>query len=271
VSYSSLGEYLRCGYRFYLERVLGLRGVERPGGGGVVSGGGAALGGGAGLSAAERGVLVHALLEGLDFRRGAAPSASAAMAAAARAGMRPNDGELDEAVAMVQRFLDTELCRRLAAVPELRREEPFSFVLDPGGIVVDGFIDVLARERERTIVVDYKSDRLAGADPAAVAQREYAIQRLVYALAALKGGAEVVEVVHAFLEQPDRPVIAAYTTADADALERELAGLADGVLRRDFTVSDSPQRSLCHGCPGEAGLCSWPLELTRREQLDTLF
>ena len=169
-------------------------------------------------------MLVHTLLEGLDFRRGAAPSASAAMAAAARAGMRPNDDELDEAVAMVQRFLDTELCRRLAAVPELRREEPFSFVLDPGGIVVDGFIDVLARERERTIVVDYKSDRLAGADPAAVAQREYAIQRLVYALAALKGGAEVVEVVHAFLEQPDRPVIAAYTTADADALERDAHG-----------------------------------------------
>jgi hypothetical protein len=180
-------------------------------------------------------------------------------------------GELEEAVTMVRRFLDTELSRRLAAAADIRREEPFGFVLEPAGIVVSGFLDVLAREGPRALIVDYKSDRLAGADPAGVVAREYEIQRLVYSLAALKAGAEEVEVVHAFLELPDRPVSAAYAAADADALERRLAGLADGVLRSEFTVSGSPHRALCHGCPGEGGLCSWPLELTRREQVDTLF
>ena len=261
LSYSSLGEYVRCGYRFYLERVLGLPAVVRPGGGTTVDG----------ISAADRGVLVHALLEALEFRRGLAPSPAAAVAAAARAGMRPSEGDLDEALSMVQGFIDTELFRRLGAAADVRREEPFSFVLEPGAIVVDGFIDLLARERTRTIVVDYKSDRLAGADPAGVVAREYGVQRLVYALAALKDGAQEVEVIHAFLELPERPVSAGYTRADTEALEHELAGLAAGVLSRDFMVSDTPHRALCHGCPGEGGLCSWPLELTRREHVDTLF
>jgi hypothetical protein len=61
------------------------------------------------------------------------------------------------------------------------------------------------------------------------------------------------------------------TYAAADALEAELAGLAGGVMGREFTVSPAPHRALCHGCPGEGGLCSWPLEITRRDDVDTLF
>jgi ATP-dependent exoDNAse (exonuclease V) beta subunit len=263
LSYSSLGEYARCGYRFYLERVLGLPGVDTARRSGSEA---------PGISAADRGVLVHALLERLDFRHGRAPTAAEAGAAAARVGVRAGPAELDEAVAMVAHFLDTDLRRRLAGATDVRREEPFGFLLEPGGVVVSGFLDVLAREGARMIVVDYKSDRLEGAEPAAVVAESYRVQRLVYALAALKGGAAEVEVVHVFLEAPERPVSAVYVrAADADALERELAGLAGGVLRRAFTVSEVPHRALCHGCPGEGGLCSWPLELTRRERLDTLF
>jgi len=262
LSYSSLGEYTRCGYRFYLERVLGLPAVERRGRESDPADG---------ISAVDRGVLVHALLETLDFRRGRAPSVEEAMAAAVRAGVRAQAEELDEAVAMVGRFLDTDLYRRLAAATELRREEPFGFVLEPSGMVVSGFLDVLAREGGRMVVVDYKSDRVAGAEPAAVVASEYWVQRLVYALAGLKGGAAEVEVVHTFLEVPERPVSAAYARRDAERLEGELAELAEGVLSREFTVSPAPHRALCHGCPGEGALCSWPLELTRRERIDTLF
>lgn len=193
------------------------------------------------------------------------------MAAANRVGVRPQPAEVEEAVAMVERFLDSDIARRLAAAAELRREEPFAFVLEPHGMVVSGFLDVLAREGGRMIVVDYKSDRLAAADPAGVVAGEYRIQRLVYALAALKGGAEEVEVVHTFLEVPEQPVAAVYTRADAETLEREISALADGVLSREFTVSQAPHQALCHGCPGEGGLCSWPLELTRREHVHTLF
>ena len=263
LSYSSLGEYARCAYRFYLERVLGLPALERIGAGAIEAAGG--------ISAVDRGVLVHALLETLDFRRGRGPSAEEAIAAAARVGVRPKGAEIDEALVMIQRFLESELGRRLAGMTELRREEPFGFVLEPGGVVVSGYLDVLAREGRRTMVIDYKTDRLAGADPGGVVAREYQVQRLVYSLATLKGGAEEVEVVHTFLEVPERPVSAVYVRADAPALEQELASLAAGVLRSEFTVSETPHRALCRGCPGEGSLCSWPIELTRREHVDTLF
>jgi hypothetical protein len=93
----------------------------------------------------------------------------------------------------------------------------------------------------------------------------------VYALAGLRAGADAVEVVHVFLEAPERPVSAGFASGDAARLERELTALADGVLTHRFVVTDSPQRSVCAGCPAEGGMCSWPLEMTRRDAPDRLF
>jgi len=131
---------------------------------------------------------------------------------------------------------------------------------------------VIAREPGAlTLVVDYKTDRLDGADPQALADSAYGTQRLVYALAALRAGAESVEVVHTFLELPQRPAVAHFTREQAPALEAELSALAGGVLRGEFTVTEAPHRGVCDGCPAEGGLCSWPLEMTRREAADRLF
>ena len=269
LSYSSLAEYARCGYRFYAERVLGLpRAPEsRP----------AAPGVSVPRSAADRGVLLHALLERLDFRRPVTPDANAIVAAAERLGLSPapGAGEAEELAQSVQRFAASELCRRLARAGETRREERFSFALQDA-LLITGAIDVLARESNpaqpnRTLIVDYKSDRLDGADPELVVQRAYSSQRLLYALAALRSGAEAVEVAHCFLESPERPVIAAFSRSQQPELERRLALLTGGVLRREFEVSPLPHRGLCSGCPAEGGLCSWPLELTRREAADRLF
>jgi hypothetical protein len=138
--------------------------------------------------------------------------------------------------------------------------------------MITGAFDVLAREPdERLLIVDYKSDRLAGADPAAVVEEQYGMQRLVYGLAGLRAGGRTVEVAHVFLEEPAYPVTAAFGAEDVRGLELELEALAAGVLERRFTVTPEPQRSICHGCPAEGGLCSWPLELTRRETPDRLF
>ena len=137
---------------------------------------------------------------------------------------------------------------------------------------MNGALDVLAREPGGAmLVVDYKSDRLEEADPREQVESHYATQRLVYALAALRAGADRVEVAHLFLEAPRDPVTAAFSASDAPRLERELAELAAGVLAREFTVADAPHRGLCNGCPAEGGLCSWPLAMTRREAADRLF
>jgi ATP-dependent helicase/nuclease subunit A len=265
LSYSSLGEYARCGYRFYVERVLGLPEAPESRAPAVPIRGP--------RSAADRGVLLHALLERLDFRRPAIPSPAAIVAAAERAGLWPAPGpaEADELVALVRQFAGSELCARLGRASDARREERFAFPLT-GGVLVVGALDVLAREPgELALIVDYKSDRLARADPAAVVRSAYATQRLVYALAGLHTGAEQVEIAHCFLERPAEPVTATFSRSQAAELEAELHGLTRGVLAREFTVAPAPYRELCSGCPAEGGLCSWPLEQTRREAPDRLF
>ena len=170
---------------------------------------------------------------------------------------------------MVERFGSTALCRRLGRATGVRREQPFAFLL--GETMITGTLDVIAAELAGSLVVDYKTDRLDGADPAGVVEREYRAQRLIYALAALRSGAPRVEVAHVFLELPDRPVSATYESQDAADLERELAALAAGVLSEEFRVTELPHREICQGCPAEGGLCSWPLDMTRRSAPDTLF
>ncbi|MGH2870471.1 MAG: PD-(D/E)XK nuclease family protein [Solirubrobacteraceae bacterium] len=192
-------------------------------------------------------------------------------------------GEAAELTKLIERFAAGELCARLARATDTRREERFAFPL-ASGVLVTGAIDVLARESGgRLLIVDYKSDRLDpadaapatapanAADPAELVERTYATQRLVYALAALHAGATEVEVSYCFLEAPEAPVTTVYGVGQRAQLDARLAALADGVLSRRFPVSELPHRRLCAGCPAEGGLCSWPLEMTRRDAPDRLF
>jgi ATP-dependent exoDNAse (exonuclease V) beta subunit len=257
LSYSSLSDYGRCGYRFYVERILGVPPTSGVGGttAGATTGAtntAATATVDSAISAAERGILVHELLEALDFRRPERPRSVPA-----------DVGEL------VEGFIASPVFERLAAARELHREEGFAFLL--GDALITGVLDVVAIEPRGTLVVDYKSDRLEGADPAAVAAREYRIQRLIYALAALRAEAVTVEVVHLFLECPEQPVSASYGRGDIEALELELLALAAGALGGEYSVADEPCLSVCNGCPAEGGLCSWPLEMTRRQAPDRLF
>lgn len=231
LSYSALAAYERCGYRFYLERVLGFE----PTAGRI-----------AGAGALERGILAHELLEQLDLRNPRLP-----------------DGVPEDVAGLVEGFTRSALFERLREASDVRREEGFAFVLDSGALVT-GALDLVARERDGTVlVVDYKTDRLDELDPADVVARAYRTQQVVYALAALRAGATTVEVTHVFLERPEQTVSARFT--DRAALERELEAFAGGVVAGRFPVSEAPGIEVCNGCPGEGGLCSWPLEMTRRD------
>ena len=55
-------------------------------------------------------------------------------------------------------------------------------------------------------MVDYKSDPVEGLDLGRVLRRALLDAAAVYALAALRSGAERVEVAYVFLERPDEPV-----------------------------------------------------------------
>jgi ATP-dependent exoDNAse (exonuclease V) beta subunit len=264
LSYSSLAAYERCGYRFYAERVLGLPPTPSAG----VSLGSHAP---AARPATERGVIAHALLEGLDFRRPLAPSAATLGRICAGRGLRaPDAAEADELAGLIRAFGDTDLCRRLGQATQVRREQRFSFA-SADDLLITGALDVVARERTGMLVVDYKSDRLGEASPAAVVASSYASQQLIYALAVLLSGASSVQVAHVFLERPSEPVIAAFGASDRPRLLARLDELTSGVRARRFEVTDEPRRAICDGCPAQGGLCSWPLAMTRREHADQLF
>jgi ATP-dependent exoDNAse (exonuclease V) beta subunit len=269
LSYSSLQDYARCPYRFYLTRVLGLPRVappdDAPAEPAVVD---VTEREPAALEGRIRGSLVHLLLERLDFARPAPPSAAEVVALGAAHGLELEPAQVEDVRAQVAAFAASPLCARLGASGGLRREAGFAFALehDGGGPLLTGFIDVLAREPDGTVlVVDYKTDRLdEDEEPEALIDRAYATQRMVYALAALNDGAERVEVAYALLERPAEPVRATFTQADVPALADALLDLAAGVLGERWPVAERPHRELCGECPGRAALCSWPEAMTLR-------
>jgi hypothetical protein len=264
LSYTSLQQHARCGYRFYLERVLGLPPTDdtrlaTP-----------ARGASAELDPRVRGRIVHSLLEQLDFIRPEPPDVAAVAAEAGRAGAALSDAAAQPIADQIAGFIASDLCARLARAKDLRREQPFALRLatgddeaGEGSVPLVGVFDVIGRERGRTLVVDYKSDRLdPEADPRVLADEDYALQRSTYALAALRDGATEVEVVHCFLERPHELASATYRPADLPALEAQLTARAHAVLRRAFPVAPDPGPRICDGCPGRGSLCSWPLERT---------
>ena len=134
---------------------------------------------------------------------------------------------------------------------------PFTFALDESLPLIDGFIDLLAGEPgQAALVVDYKSDRVtADADLGVLTDERYGLQRLVYGLAALRAGAQAVEVVHWYLARPEQPAATLYRAEQLAQLEDELAQRVRGALARGYPVAERPHRFLCQGCPGLGGLC----------------
>ena len=148
----------------------------------------------------------------------------------------------------------------------MHAELPFAFTLDTGGgrsLLIDGIVDVHARstaaraERPGVLVVDYKSDRLDGGGPGHRVEGSYAIQQLVYALAALRSGAARRRWPTASSSARTSPVTARYREGGASALEAELRELAGGVSEGRFEPTAEPHRRLCADCPGRPALCSW--------------
>ncbi len=111
---------------------------------------------------------------------------------------------------------------RISGLRDVRREQRFAYPV--GETLITGVFDVIAQDQPgHLLVLDYKSDRLAGADPETVVAERYTAQRMIYALAALKLGAPAVEVVHLFLEAAEEPVSAEFVAGEIPALEAELA------------------------------------------------
>lgn len=263
LSYSSLESYRRCGYRFYLERVARLRARAAE----LADAAGEPVP--EGLGALLRGTVVHQLMEGFDFARPRPPDAGDVEGLLRSHAASFDASDVEGVRELIARFARSALCGRLAAAPRVRRELAFAFTLRPHGasgasLLVNGVVDAFALEggSESALIVDYKSDPVAGVDLEAACEEKYGTQRLIYALAALRSGAPSVEVVHCFLERADEPVSVTLEAADLPRLEAELLALAGGVIDGRFEPTERPHRELCATCPGLEALCKWPKERT---------
>jgi ATP-dependent exoDNAse (exonuclease V) beta subunit len=207
---------------------------------------------------------VHELLERLGD--GAPPpDAQAVEALAAAYEVELGADDVADLLQMVEAFASSAVNARLAAAVAVHREHVFAFPLTDGGPLVNGVVDVLAREADGTaLVVDYKSDHVEDADLEALVETSYGVQRRIYGLACLRAGATAVEVVHIFLERAGEPVVHRYEAADAAALERDVGERAAGLVAGEFPVAAVPHRGLCATCPGRASLCSHPPARTDR-------
>ena len=125
-------------------------------------------------------------------------------------------------------------------------------------MLLHGRLDVLWRDGPRALVVDYKTNSLAERTPEEIVESDYRLQRLVYALACFRAGADEVEVVYHFLERPDAVVSTTLRPRTSCAgLEAELsAAIAPdrrGRVRRRRRAS-----SRARGCPALDVVCAGP-------------
>jgi hypothetical protein len=87
-------------------------------------------------------------------------------------------------------------------------------------------------------------------------EAEYRLQRLVYAIACFRAGAEEVEVVYQFLEKPDELVSATFRRDQLPKLEDELSTAIARIQAGEFPPR--PSEFACAGCPALDVVCAGP-------------
>jgi ATP-dependent exoDNAse (exonuclease V) beta subunit len=240
LSYSALALYERCSYRYYAERVAGLR-EQRP----AVS-----VAGVGGLLATEIGDAVHRLLELVDLGRPTPPDPEIVSEWYPTA----TDDEVARIATFVESYCESELAGRVATLAGARPERPFAFEHD--GVLLHGRLDVLWRDGTRALVVDYKTNSLAEGTPEEIVEADYHLQRLVYALACFRAGADEVEVVYHFLERPDAVVSRVFDRLELPVLEQELSEAIARIDAGEFVPT--PGDFTCSGCPALDVVCAGP-------------
>jgi ATP-dependent helicase/nuclease subunit A len=272
LSYSALDAYKRCGYRFYVERVLGVRaGLVATG---ATEGAGddePELEGKAGDELPDPespqvvsgpaspslalGNAVHAALEWSARSGWERPSQERLAALLGLEGLGADPDALSRATRLIDGWLESELCRQVGKVG-LRPEAPFVLPLER--TILRGSIDLLAVADNAVTVVDFKTDRVGSGDIQPFGDR-YSAQRSVYALAArgLAAGRPI-RTAHLFLERPSEPVVEEFGDEALARARASLEGLIAQIRAGDFEPTREPYTALCLGCPAAARLCPRP-------------
>jgi ATP-dependent exoDNAse (exonuclease V) beta subunit len=235
LSFTSLSLFDQCSYKYFARYGLGMS--ERP-----VEVEDAEPGA---RSGTEIGTAVHSLLEQIDLASLVVPELE------------------DELVrGFVTAYCESDLARRIAGLTGVEKERHFTFEHD--GVLVHGFIDSFYLRDSRALVVDYKTNALGEVSPDEIVEEDYKLQRLVYALACFRAGADEVEVVYHFLERPEAPVEAVFSRADVPELEAELSAAIARIQAGEFRPT--PSEFACAGCPALDLVCAGPRLRSRQPE-----
>jgi hypothetical protein len=193
---------------------------------------------------------VHDLLERLDLAAPVAPDSRAIRARHPDA----SDSDVDRIRNFVASYCDSELASRVAALAGAGAERPFAFEHD--GVLLHGFLDVLHIAEGHALVVDYKTNSLEEGEPEELVEADYRLQRLVYALACFRAGADEVEVVYHFLERPDAVVARTFARGEVEELETQLSAAIAAIQEGVFIPT--PSEFVCTDCPALDVVCAGP-------------
>jgi CRISPR/Cas system-associated exonuclease Cas4 (RecB family) len=199
-------------------------------------------------SALERGTRVHELLERADFS--AAPVAEAARLASQLDDVLPD--EVAKIEGLLRNVLSDPLIERVRTATRIERE--YSFFLRLGGTTVQGVIDLVFADADgRGVVVDYKSNDLAGPSRLETLTELYRPQIELYALAAKRAGLiEPHEGTLYFLNK-SQPVA---LPVDAERLEMAEGRAAEALSSIARSAWDTEPGEKCRGCGyRKRGIC----------------
>ena len=215
ISYSALELHAACSLRYHLEVELGLAGTDT-----VITGNGAAPTG-----ARAFGERFHEAIERVEWRTPV---------------LEWDDERAQQFFGVIR---DGPLGARLAAAVEVRTEVPFLVAV--AGAIVEGVADVWAREADGTVlIVDWKTGTLHGPDDSG-----YALQQAIYALAALRAGAERVETAWCHVAHDGAVVTGRYGAGDTFGLEAHVDVVLADLATRPRAAAEKPER-VCSRCPG---------------------
>jgi hypothetical protein len=240
LSFTALSTFDQCSYKYYAIYVAGMRErrAELP------------AGGDGGLRATEIGDAVHKLLEQVDLAAPTLPDLEQVRTWYPTV----SDEELLRIRGFVESYCGSELARRVAALSGMQKERHFTFEHD--GVLLHGFVDAMHLDGEEALVVDYKTNLLGDAAPDEIVEHDYRLQRLVYALACFRAGAERVEVVYHFLERADAVVSTTFVRDQVGTLEAELTAGIERIKAGEFRPT--PSDFTCAGCPALDLVCAGP-------------
>ena len=240
LSFTALSTFEQCSYRYYARYVVGMPERKPPSTDSATGEGG--------LRATEVGDAVHRLLEQVDLAAPEPPDLDQVKL------WYPTvtDEELERIRAFVASYCESDLAQRVAALAGVRKERHFTFEHD--GVLLHGFVDAMHLDGSKAIVIDYKTNQLVESTPDEIVEHDYNLQRLVYALACFRAGAEDVEVVYHFLERPDAVVSTAFARAQVPELEAVLSAGIARIHAGEFRPA--PSDFACSGCPALDLVCA---------------